>query len=138
MLGRRVIPSSEGLRTLVPRVVGQTAAAETRKGSRDKRPWDEESLLRELEATYARRGEAKLRHAHPSRGRRAADRLRGERGRPPAEATVARELIEWAPVQRLRPWWGTGKGGFGPVLDHAGQTYYPFGVSSRSRSPSST
>ena len=91
----------EGLRTLVARVVGQTAAAEMRKDSRDKPRWDEESLLRELEATHG-----------------------------PSEANVLRELIEWARVHRLRPWWGTGKGGFGPVLDHAGQTYYPFGVSS--------
>jgi hypothetical protein len=91
----------EGLRTLVPRVIGQTAAAETRKGPREKGRWDEASLLRELEAQHS-----------------------------PAEANVARELIEWARVQRLRLWWGTGKGGFGPILDHAGQPYYPFGISS--------
>ncbi len=35
----------DGLRTLVPRVIGQTAAAETRKGPREKRRWDEASLL---------------------------------------------------------------------------------------------
>jgi hypothetical protein len=94
----------EGLRTLVPRVIGQTAAAETRKGPRENGRWDEASLLRELEAQHS-----------------------------PAEANVARELIEWARVQRLRLWWGKGKGGFGPVLDHAGQPYYPFGISSRGR-----
>jgi hypothetical protein len=92
----------EGLRTLVPRAIGQTAAAETRKRSPEAHRWDEASLLRELEKSQG-----------------------------PAEAQVARELIEWTRVQRLRPWWGTGRGGFGPVLDHAGQQYYPFGVSSR-------
>ena len=35
----------DGLRTLVPRAIGQTAAAETRKGSREKRQWDEASFL---------------------------------------------------------------------------------------------
>jgi hypothetical protein len=91
----------EGLRTLVPRAIGQTAAAETRKGSREKPRWDEESLLGELEAKHG-----------------------------PAEAKVARELFQWARVQRLRFWWGTGKGGSGPVLDHAGHWYPLFAVSS--------
>ena len=63
----------DGLRTLVPRVIGQTAAAETRKGPREKRQWDEASFLAELEA---------------------------KRG--PDEARVARELIEWARVQLPR------------------------------------
>ncbi|MGH2954730.1 MAG: hypothetical protein ACRDK9_12095 [Solirubrobacterales bacterium] len=91
----------EGLRTLVPRAIGQTAAAETRKAQREKRQWDEASFLAELEVN-----------------------------RGPAEAQVARELIEWSRVQRLRFWWGTGRvdGSFGPVLDHAGQPYYPFGI----------
>lgn len=85
----------DGLRTLVPRAIGQTAAAETRKR------WDEASFLRELET---------------------------KRG--PAEARAAHELIEWARGQLLRLWWGTGEieGSFGPVLDHAGQPYYPFGI----------
>jgi hypothetical protein len=60
----------DGLRTLVPRVIGQTAAADTRKGSRDTRQWDEASFLRELES-----------------------------GRGPPEARVARELLEWRAVR---------------------------------------
>ena len=89
----------EGLRTLVPRVIGQTAAAETRKGPREKRQWDEASFLAELEA---------------------------KRG--PTEAEVGRELIEWARVNLPRFTWGTGmvEGMFGPVLDHAGRDYWPF------------
>ena len=70
----------EGLRTLVPRVIGQTAAAETRKGSREKRQWDEGSFLSELEARHG-----------------------------PAEGRVAGELIRWARVQLPRFTWGTGK-----------------------------
>jgi len=50
----------EGLRTLVPRVIGQTAAAEARKGSREKRQWDEASFLEELKA---QRGAAEARIA---------------------------------------------------------------------------
>ena len=55
----------EAMRQGVPRLIGQTAAAETRKEPRQKREWDEPSFLRELEA---------------------------KRG--PAEARVARDLIE--------------------------------------------
>jgi hypothetical protein len=91
----------EGLSTLVPRVIGQTAAAETRKGSREKRQWDEPSFLKELKEKHG-----------------------------PAEARAARELIDWARGQRLRLWWGTGRieGSFSPVLDHEGQPYYPIGI----------
>jgi len=48
----------EGLRTLVPRVIGQTAAADARKGSPEKRQWEEASFLEELNAKRgaARRG----------------------------------------------------------------------------------
>lgn len=88
----------EKLRTLVPRVIGQTAAAETRKGSREKRQWDEASFLRELES---------------------------KRG--PAEARAARALIEWARGQLPRFTGGTGRftGYFTPELDHAGRNYFP-------------
>jgi hypothetical protein len=88
----------EGLRTLVPRVIGQTAVAEARKGSREKRQWDEVSFLAELT---------------------------GKGG--PGEARVARELIEWARGELPRFTWGTGLviGSFIPVLDHAGQDYFP-------------
>jgi hypothetical protein len=89
----------EGLRTLVPRVIGQTAAAETRKGLREKREWDEASFLAELEV---KRGST--------------------------EAQVGRELIGWARVNLPRFTWGTGMvvGMFGPVLDHADWDYWPF------------
>ena len=42
----------EGVRTLVPRVIGETAATETRKIRREqRRQWDEESILREVQET---------------------------------------------------------------------------------------
>lgn len=88
------------LRTLVPRAIGQTAAAETRKQTRGKQ-WDEASFLRELESK-----------------------------RDQAEAAVARELLEWARAQNARFFWGSGKvdGSFQPVFDHAGQAYFPLAV----------
>ncbi len=91
----------EGLRTLVPRVIGLTAASETRKGRRDQRQWDEASFFTELEA---KRGSA--------------------------EAAVARELLEWARIHMPRFWWGKGKvdGSFIPVLDHNGHPYSPLAI----------
>ena len=91
----------EGLRTLVPRVIGQTAASETRKARREQRQWDEASFFAELE---------------------------GKRG--PTEARVARELLDWARVQMPRFTWGKGKveGSFIPALDYEGQPHYPLGV----------
>src|SRR4051812_1069464 len=42
----------EGVRTLVPRVIGETAATETRKIRREaRREWDEEGILREVRET---------------------------------------------------------------------------------------
>lgn len=92
----------EGLRTLVPRVIGQTAASETRKARSEQRQWDEASFFAELE---------------------------GKRG--PTEARVARELLDWARVQMPRFTWGKGKvdGSVMPeVLDYEGQPHYPLGV----------
>jgi hypothetical protein len=96
----------EGLRTLVPRVIGQTARAGTGNGPREKRQWDEPSFFQELKTT-----------------------------RGPDEARVARELFDWARRQMSRIDWGSGKvtGWFIPVLDHAAQPHYPFGVSTYGR-----
>jgi hypothetical protein len=91
----------EGLRTLVPRLIGQTAAAESKRARAAQRRWDEASFFAEL----TRRNGAQ-------------------------EAGVARELLEWARVQLPRFTWGRGKvdGSFIPVLDHAGMAYYPLGI----------
>lgn len=70
----------EGHKTLVPRVVGQTAAAEVAKGSsRQKRRWDESSFYAELEA------------------RKSLD-----------SAAVARSIVDWAKEAHLRLAFGEG------------------------------
>lgn len=81
----------EGLKTLVPRVIGQTAEAQQKKSSarREVRQWDESSFFPELE-------------------RRDAD-----------EAEVARKILKWANTKRLPIAWGKGKqaGSFYPSLE---------------------
>lgn len=82
----------QGLKTLVPRVVGQTAEAQHRKtgGARPSRQWDEASFLQELEARQGAK-----------------------------EARVAKAILEWAQSKKLRIWWGKGSqdGSFFPMLD---------------------
>jgi hypothetical protein len=82
-------------------VIGQTAAAQTRKQPREKRQWDEASFLAELD---------------------------GRRGS--TEVQVARELIAGARVALPRFTWGTGMltGSLFPVLEHAGRDYWPISL----------
>jgi hypothetical protein len=70
------------LKTLVPRVVGQTETARQKKGGArgGLRQWDESSFFLDL---CQRRGEQ--------------------------EAAVSRRLLEWARQHNLRVWWGHGK-----------------------------
>jgi hypothetical protein len=87
----------ENLKTLVPRVVGQTETARQRKGGgrTESRQWDEPSFFLALSQ---RRSEQ--------------------------EATVARRLLDWANTHGLRVWWGQGKndGSFFPsYLNRFGQ-----------------
>ena len=72
----------ESLKTLVPRVVGQTETARQKKTGRpgELRQWDESSFFADL------------------------SRRRGEQ-----EAAVARRLLEWANEKSLSIWWGQGK-----------------------------
>ncbi len=83
----------EGLKALVPRLLGQTEAAR-RKKSADRgeaRQWDEPSFF---EALRERRGEQ--------------------------EEAVARRLLQWAKEHGLRIWWGQGKkdGSFFPMYEN--------------------
>ena len=83
----------QGLKALVPRLVGQTAAAQqakTASRSMVKRKWDETSFFAELE------------------------RRRGSQ-----EALAARAILDWAIACGLRIWWGEGsqEGSFYPMLD---------------------
>jgi hypothetical protein len=91
------------LRTLVPRVIGQTAAAQQIKagGSRPGRQWDETSFFQELETKQG------------------------------AEvARVARSIVGWARPRVSRVWWGEGKtlGSFVPVLNHKDRDHQMFAV----------
>lgn len=89
----------EGLRTLVPRVVGQTAEAQGKKstGARSQRQWDEQSFV------------ADLRHKHGDDA-----------------VQVAEKIIAWAKERKLRLWWGKGSqdGSCYPMLDHNGEQYW--------------
>lgn len=91
------------LKTLVPRVMGQTSEALGRKtrGARQTRQWDEASFLAELTA---------------------------RRGQP--EAEVARRILRWADETGCRIWWGKGaqSGSFFPMVDHAGDQYWTIAV----------
>lgn len=90
----------EGVKTLVPRVIGQTAEVEARKGQRSLtssgRRWDEESLFTDLEA------------------RRGAD-----------ESRAARDLYDWTREQGMRAAFGAGKqdGSWTPVVLANGRDY---------------
>jgi len=91
----------EGLKTLVPRVMGQTAQAEGRKRSVSARKWDEASFFKEL----------------------------GERHDEDA-VKVARRILDWIRPRVTRIWWGEGKrsGSFVPILDQAGTDHQLFAV----------
>lgn len=92
-----------GRTTLVPRLVGQTAKADERKGSgsREKRQWDEGSFFEEL---TAKRG--------------------------PEEARVARRILDWVRANALSHTWGKGStaGSLLPYVSHGGEKYWPFSV----------
>lgn len=92
--------SQDGLKTLVPRVIGQTTEAQQRKSSatRERRRWDEASFFHEL------------------KNRRGVD-----------EAEMARHIHGWAkgkePLISIQ--WGTGDtyGGFAATIDVDGRKY---------------
>lgn len=91
------------LKTLVPRVMGQTSEALIRKtgGGGAVKQWDEDSFFAEL---TARRGEP--------------------------EAEIARRILGWADQKGCRIWWGKGarSGSFFPMVDHAGDQYWTIAV----------
>jgi hypothetical protein len=88
--------ANETLQTLVPRLIGQTAEAQIKKGA-TQRQWDESSFFHELEQ---RRGEH--------------------------EAAVCREIIQWAAQKNLKPSWGKGAkdGSFLLRFNFDGSTYH--------------
>jgi hypothetical protein len=101
--------SDDGTKTLVPRVIGQTAEVEARKGRRssgERRQWDEQSLFADL-----------------------ADK-RGEE-----ETRVARGLYDWTHARGWRPTFGAGKqdGSWIPVVAANGRQHYPIALYSHGR-----
>lgn len=96
--------SSDGARTLVPRVIGQTAEVEARKGRRTtagRRRWDEQSLFAEI---AEKRGDD--------------------------EKRIARELYDWVGARGWRPSFGSGRvdGSWVPVLEALGREHYPIAL----------
>ena len=92
---------SQGLRTLVPRVFGQTAEAERRKtGSARGEAWTEARFFEALKAKGS------------------------------VEMTIGRKIYEWSQAKMSRIWWGHGVqyGSFVPELDFGGVSYQPFAV----------
>lgn len=89
----------QGLRTLVPRVIGQTVEAERKKGGAGaaEKQWDEAGFFEDLRQ---RRGEK--------------------------EAEAARTILTWAKKTLPRFWWGKGSkdGSFYPMLDHKGEQHW--------------
>ena len=91
-----------GMKSLIPRLIGQTEQAQQRKSAGgERRQWDEASFFEVLK----------------------------ERGRE-GEEEVARRLLAWSNEKMTRMWWGQGKitGSFVPVLDFPGGEYYPINV----------
>lgn len=100
---KQYVSQDSNLKTLVPRIIGQTTKAQDNKsiGSRSGRQWDEASFLADLEA------------------RRGSD-----------EAAVARKILKWVETRPFNIWWGKGKndGSFFPMLDHKGTRYWLISV----------
>ena len=93
----------EGLKTLVPRVLGQTARSQGRKAARrpEPRQWDRESFTKDLQE-------------------RQGDDL----------VAVAVKILTWAEEAGLRIWWGKGQqdGSFFPMTDHGGDVHWLISV----------
>lgn len=89
--------AGEGLKSLVPRVVGQTAQAEKKKGIRKKKKWDEESFMKVLQQREDK-----------------------------SEAIIAKRILDWAKGKNLRIWWGEGakSGSSYALFDYNNKPYY--------------
>lgn len=93
----------EDLKTLVPRVFGNTAEAEKSKtsGASAGGIWDEQRFFQTFES-------------------------RGER----ASIEISKKILEWAKEHSLRIWWGRGTtaGSLYPMLDYKGEEYWTISV----------
>ncbi len=92
----------DNVRTLVPRVIGQTTTADTTKGvnKREDSNWTEETFFIELTA---------------------------QRGI--GEAEIVRHLLNWLKPQVTRIWYGSGRrGSMIPVFTHLGVEHFLFAL----------
>lgn len=92
-----------GLKTLVPRVYGQTAESERTKtaGVQETKKWNEDMFLQ----TFVSRGEQNSLEA-------------------------SKKILDWAKNRDLRIWWGEGlnEGSFYPMLDYQGEQYWTVSI----------
>jgi hypothetical protein len=96
--------ADDGTTTLVPRVIGQSAEVEARKGRRatgESRKWNEETLFAAL---LEKRGSDEVR--------------------------AARDLYDWTLARGWRPTFGSGKveGSWVPVVEGLGREHYPIAL----------
>lgn len=93
----------KSLKTLVPRVIGQTEEAQRKKSGtvRTMKQWDEKSFFEDLEERQDK-----------------------------SDSKIARAVLGWAKSKSLRIHWGKGgvEGTYYPVLDHKGKANKIFGV----------
>jgi hypothetical protein len=99
---KQYVSQDSTLKTLVPRIIGQTTKAQDHKsgGVRSSRQWNETSFFEELQAQV------------------------------PEAVTPARAILEWSESKTSRIAWGTGKqyGTFYPTLEHKGRLHKPVQV----------
>jgi len=99
----------QGIKSLVPRIVGITAEAEIRKstGTTTKKQWDEDSFLAILEGRSD-----------------------------PKEFMGAKQILDWAKSKNLRIAWGSGSSdsAFFAMMDQDNVTHYTFAVRTSSKS----
>lgn len=92
-----------GFKTLIPRVMGQTAQAQQKKAvlGHEKKQWDEETFFKELETKH---------------GAIVAD--------------IAKRILEWTRPRSTRVWWGKGSivGSFVPIVNHKGIDHQLFAI----------
>jgi hypothetical protein len=82
--------ADNGMRMVAPRVIGQTAILERRKGKSSKQKWTRETFLFEM-----------------------------TKNRPDEEIEVIERILAWVEKNKLRIWWGKGStgGSFVPLMD---------------------
>lgn len=96
----RQFVSEDGIRMISPRILGQTAKTEQRKGTQPKRKWNEVDFMAELERLS------------------------------PEDVNGAKKLLQWANTNNMRIWWGEGRkmGSYYPIFDLPDSSHILFGV----------